>query len=500
MTALLLLALVAADPPKPPLDKNGQPDFEAGLNDVLSKGVTPEKNANALLWQAFGPSPEGGDPMPAEFYRRLGIKEPPKNGNYFVDQTKFARDGLKLPQDQINTFHENQGKASRTPWTANEYPQLAAWLTANDKPLLLVTEAVKRSHYYNPLVSRREGNKAGSLIGVLLPSVQKCRELVAALSARAMLRVGEKKYDAAWEDLMTCHRLGRHLSHGGTLIEGLVGIAIEAIAANSTLAFLEKADLNSAQLRDKLKDLQNLPKPSPMADKIDTGERYMYADCAQMLKTGGPAALGGIAGEAGGNAPKLTPEQQKAWANMDWSPIVVDGNKWYDRMSAAMRLPTRAERHAAMDKIDAELKELTKNAKTLEQLAMFGKGPPDKAVVKAISDILIGMLLPAVRKVQEAEDRNTQTQQNLQVAFALAIFKQDTGRYPAELGELAPKYLPAVPGDVFTGKPLVYRVEGTGYVFYSFGMNGKDDNGQWYDDEPRGDDIRVRMPIRQPKP
>jgi hypothetical protein len=501
MVALLLLSLLVAEPPKTPLDKNGKPDYEAGLNDILSKGVTPEKNANVLLWQAFGPSPEGGQPMPPEFYRRLGIAEPPKNGNYFIDQSKFARGRLKLTPEQVNTFHDNQGKASRTPWTANQYPQLAAWLAANEKPLLLVTEAARRPMYYNPLVSRRTDNSGGSLIGVLLPSVQKCRELVAALSARAMLRVGEKKYDAAWEDLLTCHRLGRLLSHGGTLIEGLVAIAIEAIAANATVSYLDKVDLTAAQLRDKLKDLQNLPKPSPMADKIDTGERHMFLDCVVMLKRGGLGSLEQLAGgEPGGAAPpKLTPEQQKAWENIDWSPIVTNGNVWYDRMSAAMRRPTRAARQAEMAKIDAELKELSKKARGMDQLAMLGNGPPDKAVVKAIGDVLLGLLIPAVQKVQEAEDRNAQMQQNVQVAFALALYKKENGKYPAALADLAPKYLAAVPGDLFSGKPLLYRLEGAGYVFYSVGQNGKDEGGQWHDDEPRGDDIRVRMPVRLPK-
>ena len=55
-----------------------------------------------------------------------------------------------------------------------------------------------------------------------------------------------------------------------------------------------------------------------------------------------------------------------------------------------------------------------------------------------------------------------------------------------------------MPGDVFTGKPLVYRLDGAGYVFYSVGMNGKDDGGRGFDDDPPGDDIRVRMPVPRP--
>ena len=34
-----------------------------------------------------------------------------------------------------------------------------------------------------------------------------------------------------------------------------------------------------------------------------------------------------------------------------------------------------------------------------------------------------------------------------------------------------------------------------GYLLYSFGLNGKDDEGRWADDQPQGDDIRVRVPL-----
>ena len=66
-----------------PIDDDGYLDFETALNDRLSKGVTPENNANTLIWTAFGPTPEGGNPMPEEFYRRLGVRPPPE-GAYLI--------------------------------------------------------------------------------------------------------------------------------------------------------------------------------------------------------------------------------------------------------------------------------------------------------------------------------------------------------------------------------------------------------------------------------
>ena len=108
---------------------------------------------------------------------------------------------------------------------------------------------------------------------MLLPGVQKSRELGAALAARAMLRAGEGKFDDAWADLLACHRLGRLVGRGGTLIEGLVGVAVDQIAANADLAYLERANLTAERIRDRLQDLRALPPRSPMADKVDVGER-----------------------------------------------------------------------------------------------------------------------------------------------------------------------------------------------------------------------------------
>jgi hypothetical protein len=34
-----------------------------------------------------------------------------------------------------------------------------------------------------------------------------------------------------------------------------------------------------------------------------------------------------------------------------------------------------------------------------------------------------------------------------------------------------------IPGDVFSGKPLIYRPNENGYLLYSVGINGKDEGG-----------------------
>lgn len=67
--------------------------------------------------------------------------------------------------------------------------------------------------------------------------------------------------------------------------------------------------------------------------------------------------------------------------------------------------------------------------------------------------------------------------------LALAAFRSEQGVYPPTLDALAPRYLPVIPEDPVTGKPLAYRVldpaatTASGYALYSLGLDGLDDGG-----------------------
>jgi hypothetical protein len=259
VTSLLLFCMVE-DNPKPVRDL---PDYEALLNEKLGKGITPEKNANVLLWKALGPTPEGGTQgMPARYFKLLGIEEPPNDGEYFQRLSANLKGFAKLDPIDNSTLYDQLTWAGRRPWSAKDYPHIATWLKLNEKPLAIVFEASKRTEYFNPLVTRRTEKERKSLVGCLLPNVHQCRELTAALTARAMLKVGEGKEADAWQDLLTAHRLARLTARGATLIEGIIAISLETIVSIADVAYLDSIKLTSKQLLDRLKDLQNLPIPA----------------------------------------------------------------------------------------------------------------------------------------------------------------------------------------------------------------------------------------------
>jgi hypothetical protein len=62
-------------------------------------------------------------------------------------------------------------------------------------------------------------------------------------------------------------------------------------------------------------------------------------------------------------------------------------------------------------------------------------------------------------------------------ALALRLYRKENGRYPENLQQLVPKYLPSVPIDPYDGKPLRYRKLQKGFKVWSVGENRKDDGG-----------------------
>jgi hypothetical protein len=480
-----------------PVDKDGYIDYAAALNERLRQGVTPENNANVLIWKALGPKPEGGS-MPTDFFKLLGIHPPPEKGDYFVDLDRYIKDHLKMdPKGKEAEDTEKQlDPAVERAWTEKEHLHLAAWIELNKKPLAVIMEATKRSHYFSPLAPGKWKEGSAGLMASPMPGVQKCRGLSKCLAARAMLILSEGKYDDAWQDLLACHRLARLVGRGATLIDGLVGMAIENMTATADLAFLERVQRDPKRIESCLRDLKKLPPFPGIADKVNLGERFMLLDVVFMVDrhgfkylealSNGHAKdfnlLGAILGEA-------------ILRNIDWDPALRNANNWYDRMTTAARGAERTTRKREWNKVHDDL--LALKGKVVEegglgQALLEGK---DGARGKAVGDVIICLMVPAVYKVQDAADRSVQTQDNLQLAFALALYHCDHKQYPKSLDALAPKYLPKVPEDMFSGKPLVYRPTENGYLLYSVGMNGKDDGGRGYDDDPSGDDLVIRMPL-----
>ena len=324
--------------------------------------------------EALGPHPERST-MPPEYFKWLGIEQPPEQGDYMIGWEQYFADHLKTPpkdvlglmgedRDWPQLWNDQTGWARRWPWKAADQPTIADWIKQNEKPLAAAIEASKRPRYFNPLVSKSHDPREPRLMSSLLPSVQKCRELATLLNCRAMARIAAGDYVGAWQDLQTCQRLGRLFMQSGTLIESLVGIALVAMTAEAELTLLSHGEHSSKRLHAWLHELQGLPSFPGLGGKFDLSERFMMLDTMQSTALGGLRRLQQIR-ELDAGAPG--PPRDQFWnkiltPSIDWDPAFRLANQTYDQLAAAAKQPDRKSRMREMAKIIAKIKESKRSA------------------------------------------------------------------------------------------------------------------------------------------
>jgi hypothetical protein len=484
-----------------PLRSDGYVDYAGALNESWRQGVTPEINSAVLFWQAVGPAEITGEHRD-QYFKLLGMPRPPEKGDYFIPLDTFIgrlraeSGGDASPRaKELDGALEFVEAGERRPWSKRDFPALADWLAANERPLALVVEASRRPRRYDPVIS----GKDTLLIATLLPAIQQSRRVANALAVRAMLRAGEGKIDAACDDLLAVHRLGRLASQGPWLIDGLVGVAIDGIADAGDQGLLQQGRMSAVAARKMLAKLDNLPRLFNTADKIDIGERFSLLDAVGHIARNGIDSLSALTG-SGNGSPKTAQAKEISAAiaaEIDWDVVLRLTNSWYDRMVAAVGQPTRRERARATRAFDHELREMAANAQDWAAFIFPYLANPKKAVSQRVGAIFVALMLPAVDAASVAEDRGEMQFEITKLGYALAAYRAERGAYPAKLSEMVPKYMTAVPRDVFNNDELHYRVEGDGYLLYSVGMNGQDDGSRGYNDDKTGagwDDLSLRVP------
>src|SRR5205085_9600796 len=120
-----------------------------------------------------------------------------------------------------------------------------------------------------------------------------------------------------------------------------------------------------------------------------------------------------------------------------------------------------------MAAIAVELKLLRQQVSDLDFLEKALMGAQQRG--ELMGNCVAAFLLAAFDKVQCVAHRCAQEQKNLELAFTLAAYHRDHGRYPSKLEDLAPQYLATIPGDLFSAEPQMYRLEGKRYSLYSLG-------------------------------
>ncbi len=439
-----------------PLKANGLVDYVAAVNNKLREGVTPENNAMVLYVRAFGPA-EIDVAARGAFFEKLGIEPLPVTGEYLLGIHEYLAElpaGEEAPTEE--RMYADRDEAMQQPWSAMDKPHLARWLEKNEKPLALVVEGTKRPRCYTPLVG-------DSLIATLLPTLGPIREAAWQLTTRAMLRVSQGEFEAAYDDLVAVDRLAEHASSGPTLIDMLVGIATDAMAQKCWVAFLQNEKLPEPLLARSLEHFAARAPQPRFTEKIEPMERYMYLDAVQGIATE-EMDLSVIGGGLEGILPRVR-------SFIDWNETLKQGNEMYDKLLAAARIADPVERKAAEEAFFEEVQKMAEPPGILEMARLVLDPDRSKKIGRRMGGVFNALLLPAFSAVDRAEFRGVAGDELVQLTGLLEQYRRKHESYPETLAALAEAFPAAPLKHSRDGGEYQYRRTEGGYTLWRLGSD-----------------------------
>lgn len=486
-----------------PLNADGTVNYVAAINEMASKGVTPEDNAAIPLIQSKGDiilEPEM-TPLKDNFYKTVGMTIPTGDRRYVAlrDYLKnHDRDALVRIRKLFPPILRDGLDEGDLP--LSDDPAIASWLKFNDGHFTLLARAARRDRYFVPLISSSDPPTMCDTfkIGICLPHVAPIR----ALGYRARLRLKSGDTAGAFEDAVTLGRLGRMKPQN--LMGFLVLASHLSQAASVDEAFARTPDLSTVQLKECLSRIEVLSANERLAEVLDQGERLVALDILVMSSREGLVGFNRFKHELLHKMGQPACHINIPEVAIDWNVVLKLENKYFDDLVWAARLPLYSARVKALEKLclgNSQAKPIkpipedsentfgfTATCLEMKTLLEKMKDRNPQEVGAAVWQQVMPIGIDLSRTLKGVTEQVQVKQELARVALALRLYNWETGRYPEILNVLVPSILKKVPVDPFSDKPLHYARSGKGFILYSVGPDMKDDGGKEKDPKQSGFD------------
>ena len=435
-----------------PLHGDGLPDYVEYLHQQIMKGVTPENNGAVPFWQAAGSnaiSPE----QRAWYFEQLGMPVPEERDPAFDIDTAAAEQILATGEHSEDVY-EVAGKLLSRPWRRSELPGLADWLDAHADDFTLLQLATSRERFACPAP---EASGQCSVVELTWPHLMVLRDMLRNLSGRAMLRMGEGDMEAAWSDCRTMFQLSNGVEPH-SLIGWLMRISAYEITLQTTAALLE-VDSDAQRL---LAIEAFIGKLSPVGDAremVETFERIMYLSAVVDLSRN---RFG---------FEELTGSKRESIRGMDWNQVLRRGNEAFDALAKTME----GDRQLQADKLEKWEAEFIIRLEEIGVVERVRRGATLNGRARTCSDILIALMIPATLRAADAKRNLELRVQQSRLQARLNAYRCEQQQFPASLDSLNAD--PTLLVDPVNKMPLNYQRTDNGFLLYSFGVNGQDEQG-----------------------
>ena len=274
------------------------------------------------------------------------------------------------------------------------------------------------------------------------------------LQGRAQAELAAGRPENAFQDVQTILALARAAGSGPFLISLLVESSISDRASQVINDGLERHAWTDAQLADLSSELSRIDLLARLSDSL-RGER------ATVLQLDGSRTdLFTLRGLPDTRTLRLQNAALRAgwaiwpagWFNEDKARYIGTIQRYIDAVKQPKELPS-----------------------TLVEIDATHAG---SSVWNKIRNPLSYQTMPAIMGAAKRIAATQTTIRSLATACAVERYRMARGRLPATLEDLVPAFLPSVPTDPLTGKPLCYKPsESSSYLIYGTGWDQTDNAG-----------------------
>jgi hypothetical protein len=316
-----------------------------------------------------------------------------------------------------------------------EVERLVAYLDENREALALAARAARMDDCQFP-VGRADGYPM--LGSALLPAFSETRDLTRLYAARAQLAAWQGEPAAALDDCLTVARLGVHVAQSPFLISGLVGKACEDMAARTLLQISQEVEMPPEALERAAAEWDAIAARRPSWERAMETERIAsLAMLEDMIRY--PQIVGAyLSPPPGGYNEPVIPTQPDGWTELR----VRLRRLFLPDRAVRRNLDRFYERHIELVRRDPTVRLERHEAALMAEMPAW--------------DVYSRVLLPSLSRSLDLYRRADGNVHRARVAVALARYRHDHGRIPANPEALTPRYLKALPPDPFTGRPMTF--------------------------------------------
>jgi hypothetical protein len=489
----------------PPMKPNGMVNYVQYAVDHSTEGVTPENNAFACFMRALGPKLiedwADSDCLDQELVQLyVGASLDEWEGPFLGDVEKVLEESI--PADELHEYHvidtsDIEKRLTESPWAAAEYPKMKQWLDENATPLEWIVKGSQRERYSYWSLFRSDKPNDDYLLNSPMLDFDGLRGAARALAIRAMYKMGSGDIEGAWADTMAIRRMARLISQDAGLTSQIVCYAIDSPGLEAQQLILRSKTFPVTQARGMLKELQSLP-TLPLL--VGAMEMELLGTLDSVMRVAA-TPVNTQAEAMSGDDSMETKLSQSAGRILDINHMLRTFNTAWKPLVDQASKPTMSKRKVSeMLDFPASGKNLSRTltASRIMKLLLGGPSTRRRVTTDIMSDLLMYILYPSLNRACTLRDTAETKAMLTETMAAMAVYRAEKGNWPAELGDLVPAILPAVPADPWSKEnaPLLYNPTPDGFLLYSLGYNETDDGGESNGEIEEGD-VLISDPKRE---